>query len=173
MEKEYFKDRPDERTKVSIIKPGIYVIICLKDAQKYAKKLEHLTYGKVKKVLTHHDHPRGIKVMLESGEVGRVTYIIKDGLIVTNPKIEIAQDVAEYNRKVLEKRSFEERLSLEILKQLNEEISLEACKEVVRVTLSKIKVSDYAKVTDSQLVLCASKIVKSINIEKLREIFGR
>jgi len=51
------------------IKPGLKVMIVLKQDQKTNK----LTQGIVKGILTKSiTHPHGIKVRLESGEVGRV-----------------------------------------------------------------------------------------------------
>jgi len=56
-------------TKRSDIKPGIKVAIVLKKDQRTGK----LTEGVVKDILTKSpNHPHGIKVRLESGEVGRV-----------------------------------------------------------------------------------------------------
>jgi len=56
-------------TKRSDIKPGIRVSIVLKKDQRTGK----LTDGVVKDILTSSpQHPHGIKVRLESGEVGRV-----------------------------------------------------------------------------------------------------
>jgi uncharacterized repeat protein (TIGR03833 family) len=56
-------------TKRSDIKPGIRVSIVLKKDQRTGK----LTEGVVKDILTSSpQHPHGIKVRLESGEVGRV-----------------------------------------------------------------------------------------------------
>jgi uncharacterized repeat protein (TIGR03833 family) len=58
----------------SDIKPGIEVLIVLKEDQQTGK----LTKGIVKDILTNSStHPHGIKVRLESGEVGRVQEIIK------------------------------------------------------------------------------------------------
>lgn len=58
-----------DRTKRSDIKPGSHVSIVLKKDQKTGK----LTEGIVKDILTNSPtHPHGIKVRLESGEVGRV-----------------------------------------------------------------------------------------------------
>jgi uncharacterized repeat protein (TIGR03833 family) len=55
------------------IKPGLRVKIVLKQNQKTGK----LTEGIVKDILTNSSvHPHGIKVRLESGEVGRVKEII-------------------------------------------------------------------------------------------------
>jgi uncharacterized repeat protein (TIGR03833 family) len=57
------------------IKPGLRVKIVLKQHQKTDK----LTEGIVKDVLTNSSvHPHGIKVRLESGEVGRVKEIIDE-----------------------------------------------------------------------------------------------
>ena len=56
-------------TKRSDIKPGMRVSIVLKKDQRTGK----LTEGVVKDILTNApQHPHGIKVRLESGEVGRV-----------------------------------------------------------------------------------------------------
>ncbi len=56
-------------TKRSNIKPGLRVAIVLKKDQLTGK----LTEGIVKNILTNSPtHPHGIKVRLESGEVGRV-----------------------------------------------------------------------------------------------------
>ena len=54
------------------IKTGLKVSIVLKENQKNGK----LTEGIVKEILTNSkNHPHGIKVRLESGEVGRVKEI--------------------------------------------------------------------------------------------------
>ena len=56
----------------SDIKPGIEVSIVLKKDQRSGK----LTEGTVKDILTNSSfHPHGIKVRLESGDVGRVKEI--------------------------------------------------------------------------------------------------
>ena len=53
---------------------GLEVNIVLKEDQRTGE----LTNGFVKKILTNSAfHPHGIKVMLETGEVGRVKEIIK------------------------------------------------------------------------------------------------
>ena len=55
------------------IKPGMQVLIVLKQDQRTGK----LTKGIVKDILTKSsNHPHGIKVRLESGEVGRVKEIV-------------------------------------------------------------------------------------------------
>jgi len=55
------------------ISPGLYVRIVLKKDQRSGK----LTEGIVKDILTKSPtHPHGIKVRLESGEVGRVKEIL-------------------------------------------------------------------------------------------------
>ncbi len=55
------------------IKPGCEVAIVLKADQRAGI----LTHGKVKDILTKSPtHPHGIKVRLESGEVGRVKEIV-------------------------------------------------------------------------------------------------
>ncbi len=54
---------------------GLEVNIVLKEDQRTGE----LTNGFVKKILTNSTfHPHGIKVMLETGEVGRVKKIIKE-----------------------------------------------------------------------------------------------
>jgi uncharacterized repeat protein (TIGR03833 family) len=59
-----------KRTK---IKPGQHVLIVLKQDQRSGK----LTPGIVKDILTKSPtHPHGIKVRLESGEIGRVKEIL-------------------------------------------------------------------------------------------------
>jgi len=56
----------------SYIRPGLRVSIVLKKNQKTGK----LSEGIVKNILTNSpSHPHGIKVRLESGEVGRVKEI--------------------------------------------------------------------------------------------------
>lgn len=57
------------------IKPGMTVLIVLKQDQRTGK----LTRGIVRDILTKSpDHPHGIKVRLESGQVGRVKEIIEE-----------------------------------------------------------------------------------------------
>jgi uncharacterized repeat protein (TIGR03833 family) len=57
----------------SNIKPGMTVLIVLKQDQRMGK----LTKGVVKEILTKSPtHPHGIKVRLESGAVGRVKEIV-------------------------------------------------------------------------------------------------
>jgi uncharacterized repeat protein (TIGR03833 family) len=59
-------------TKRDNIKPGMKVAVVLKKDQ----RTEKLTEGIVKRLLTKSAiHPHGIKVELESGEVGRVKKI--------------------------------------------------------------------------------------------------
>jgi uncharacterized repeat protein (TIGR03833 family) len=54
------------------IKPGLAVVIVKKEDQKTGRGIQ----GIVKDILTSKAiHPRGIKVRLESGEVGRVQYV--------------------------------------------------------------------------------------------------
>jgi len=57
------------------IKPGITVLIVLKQDQRTGK----LTKGVVKDILTKSlNHPHGIKVRLENGLVGRVKEIVEE-----------------------------------------------------------------------------------------------
>jgi uncharacterized repeat protein (TIGR03833 family) len=58
------------------IKPGLEVYIVQKQDQRTGKR----TRGIVKEILTSSaSHPHGIKVRLESGEVGRVQEIVDSG----------------------------------------------------------------------------------------------
>jgi uncharacterized repeat protein (TIGR03833 family) len=60
----------------SNIKPGITVLIVLKEDQRTGK----LTKGIVKDILTKSpNHPHGIKVRLMDGQVGRVKEIVNAG----------------------------------------------------------------------------------------------
>lgn len=59
----------------SNIKPGITVLIVLKQDQRTGK----LTKGIVKDILTNSPtHPHGIKVRLTDGQVGRVQEIVNE-----------------------------------------------------------------------------------------------
>ncbi len=59
--------------KRSDIKYGLDVAVVLKEDQ----ASNRLTYGKVQKILTNSPtHPHGIKVRLNTGEVGRVKEIL-------------------------------------------------------------------------------------------------
>jgi uncharacterized repeat protein (TIGR03833 family) len=59
-------------TRRSNIRPGLHVSIVLKKDQQTGKR----TKGIIKDILTNSSvHPHGIKVRLESGEVGRVKEI--------------------------------------------------------------------------------------------------
>ncbi|WP_047445958.1 YwbE family protein [Alistipes sp. ZOR0009] len=61
--------------KRSNIKIGLLVNIVLKEDQRTG----NLTEGVVKNILTNSpNHPHGIKVRLETGEVGRVKEILED-----------------------------------------------------------------------------------------------
>ncbi|MBE0538820.1 MAG: YwbE family protein [Ignavibacterium sp.] len=63
--------------KRSDIKTGLQVKVVLKEDQRTGK----LTEGIVKEILTKSPkHPHGIKVRLESGEVGRVKEIMNEVL---------------------------------------------------------------------------------------------
>ena len=54
--------------KMSQLRPGVHVNVVLKAHQQSGK----LTTGQISEILTRGDHPRGIKVRLHSGEIGRV-----------------------------------------------------------------------------------------------------
>ena len=60
--------------KRSNIKPGLRVNIVMKEDQRTG----HLTEGYVQDILTNSpNHPHGIKVRLETGEVGRVKEVLE------------------------------------------------------------------------------------------------
>ena len=62
-------------TKRTDIKPGLYVRIVLKSDQRTGKPTE----GIVKDILTRSPmHPHGIKVRLQSGQIGQVKEIFHD-----------------------------------------------------------------------------------------------
>jgi uncharacterized repeat protein (TIGR03833 family) len=62
-----------EGTKRANIRPGIAVLVELAEDKRTGK----LTGGRVKEILTSSPiHPHGIKVMLESGLIGRIKQII-------------------------------------------------------------------------------------------------
>lgn len=90
MEKDHFKDRSKESKIYDAINIGDRVFICEKDMQRFATTLEHLTDGYVVEKLTRGDHPRGIKVRIDKKDedgyyiVGRVVYLVRDGVLVTN-----------------------------------------------------------------------------------------
>jgi uncharacterized repeat protein (TIGR03833 family) len=57
------------------VRPGIMVEIVLKEDQRTGRR----TRGVVKDILTKSpEHPHGIKVRLETGEVGRVKEIVEE-----------------------------------------------------------------------------------------------
>jgi uncharacterized repeat protein (TIGR03833 family) len=67
------KNNDGDGSKRINIKPGLHVRIVLKEDQRSGT----LTEGFVKNILTNSSfHPHGIKVRLETGEVGRVKEII-------------------------------------------------------------------------------------------------
>lgn len=56
------------------IKPGLHVAIVMKEDQRTGE----LTEGYIKEILTKSpNHPHGIKVRLETGEVGRVKKVLE------------------------------------------------------------------------------------------------
>lgn len=59
-------------TQYSQIKPGLAVSIVLKADQKTGRQVQ----GTVSQLLTRHNHPRGIKVKLTDGRVGRVQQLL-------------------------------------------------------------------------------------------------
>lgn len=94
MERDYFKDRPLSVQYRDNLYINALVFICLKDMQRGAKELKHLTLTKITKNLTSTwQHPRGQKIKgnmwltdkygnpkNETGEevVGRCTYILEE-----------------------------------------------------------------------------------------------
>lgn len=66
-------DLSKDGKKRSNIKYGLDVGVVLKEDQ----STDYVTYGKVQKILTNSPiHPHGIKVRLNTGEVGRVKEIL-------------------------------------------------------------------------------------------------
>jgi len=59
-------------TSYNSLKPGQFVSIVLKADQRTGKQVQ----GTVAQLLTRHNHPRGIKVKLSDGRVGRVQQIL-------------------------------------------------------------------------------------------------
>ena len=59
-------------TNYAQIKPGLVVSIVLKADQRTGRQVQ----GTVSQLLTRHNHPRGIKVKLTDGRVGRVEQIL-------------------------------------------------------------------------------------------------
>ena len=60
-------------TRRADIKPGIDVMVELSEH----KRTGRLTGGKVKEILTSSpNHPHGIKVILENGQIGRIKQIV-------------------------------------------------------------------------------------------------
>jgi len=71
---------PTHGQKRSNLKPGMTVLIVLKQDQRTGK----LTKGIVRDILTKSpNHPHGIKVRLETGQVGRVKEIILGSTDIT------------------------------------------------------------------------------------------
>ncbi len=67
-------DQQDGRIRKNI-QTGFYVEI----VQKHHQRSGELTEGMVKSILTKSpNHPHGIKVMLDTGEVGRVKKVLED-----------------------------------------------------------------------------------------------
>ncbi|MEL6192650.1 MAG: YwbE family protein [Bacteroidota bacterium] len=65
----------DQGTQRKDIKIGLEVAI----VQKHHQRTGELTEGFIKRILTKSaTHPHGIKVMLDTGEVGRVKKILED-----------------------------------------------------------------------------------------------
>lgn len=61
-------------TQFNQIKPGLPVSIVLKADQRTGRQVQ----GTVSQLLTRHNHPRGIKVKLTDGRVGRVQHILRN-----------------------------------------------------------------------------------------------
>jgi uncharacterized repeat protein (TIGR03833 family) len=58
-------------------KDDIQLGTVVKIVEKYDQKTGQLTEGLVKQILTSANHPHGIKVLLESGAVGRVKEVVR------------------------------------------------------------------------------------------------
>ncbi|RMZ89782.1 hypothetical protein DV736_g2979, partial [Chaetothyriales sp. CBS 134916] len=64
-------------THPSSLRPGTAVSIVLKADQRTGRQVQ----GTIAQLLTRHNHPRGIKVKLTDGRVGRVQQIVSNTLI--------------------------------------------------------------------------------------------
>ena len=69
-----------EREKLTGIKQSNISLSCeVEIVQKHHQRTGELTNGFVSKILTKSSqHPHGIKVMLETGEVGRVKWVLEE-----------------------------------------------------------------------------------------------
>ncbi|MFB6343108.1 YwbE family protein [Saccharicrinis sp. FJH62] len=69
----------NESCKDGRIRNNIKIGMLVEVVQKQDQRTGELTEGGVARILTKSpNHPHGIKVMLESGEVGRVKHILED-----------------------------------------------------------------------------------------------
>lgn len=69
----------------SQVRPGAAVSIVLKQDQPTGREVQ----GRVRDVLTSGDHPRGIKVRLADGRVGRVQRMVDDGAAATGAAADV------------------------------------------------------------------------------------
>lgn len=68
------REKLDGRNRKNIV-PGCEVAI----VQKQDQRTGELTHGFVQRLLTKSSHhPHGIKVQLETGEIGRVKYVLEE-----------------------------------------------------------------------------------------------
>lgn len=115
MEKDYFKDRPEECRKKSFLNTGNEAFICLKSMQKTANTLSDLTRITITEHLTNQEyHPRGCKLkgycyerdlfgnikynngLLLNSVVGRCTYPIIDNKVITS----LGSQIIVFNNKL-------------------------------------------------------------------------
>jgi len=69
----------EKKTLIGTIRKNIQIDSEVTIIQKHHQRSGELTEGFVKRILTSSPtHPHGIKVMLDSGEVGRVVEVIVD-----------------------------------------------------------------------------------------------
>ena len=68
------------------LRPGVHVNIVLKADQRTGK----LTGGQISDILTRGDHPRGIKVRLTDGQIGRVQSLSSSGSSVNAEPVNAA-----------------------------------------------------------------------------------
>src|SRR5947199_9724603 len=74
----------------SQISRGAEVSVILKEDQPTGRKVQ----GIVEDVLTQHDHPRGVKVLLMDGRVGRVQEVLSSGYTSATPSYLQQHDTA-------------------------------------------------------------------------------
>lgn len=101
MEKDHFKDRSHHCTKRDFLVVGDTMLICEKQAQRYAEKIEHLSKVILIRHLTNKKyHPRGIKVL---------GYKIRHNVNPTQEQIDKVLKYYEQNKQLIESGGMPDR----------------------------------------------------------------